>query len=143
MRQLLSVLGLLCLAGAPLTAFSQDLNISGKVSDKEGAVLPGVSVTVKGTTVYQATNGEGKFNLRLKGYSEATVIFSYLGFKTVEQTVNKSTSDMNITLEEAPLDIMEDMVVTGFATSVKRKNLANSVASLKAEEPFSGCNPDR
>jgi outer membrane receptor for ferrienterochelin and colicin len=41
---------------------------------------------------------------------------------------------MKVALAEAPLEVSEEMVITGFATSVKRKNLANAVATISEEK---------
>lgn len=133
MRQLCSVLWLLCLAGS--LAMAQDLNLSGRVTIAgSDDPLPGVTITVKGTTISTVTNPDGTYTLALSGMSEATVEFSFIGFKPVSQTVNSSNANLNISLEEAPLEVSEEMVITGFSTTVKRKNLANAVGSYSAEE---------
>lgn len=132
MRQICSILWLLCLSAF---AMAQDLTVSGKVTIQgSGDPLPGVTVVVKGSTLSTVTNADGTYSLNIAGKSEATIEFSFIGFKPVEQTVTASNSALNVQLEEAPLAVEEEMVITGFATSVKRKNLANAVSSVSEEE---------
>jgi TonB-linked SusC/RagA family outer membrane protein len=114
---------------------AQDLNVAGKVTiDGSEDPLPGVTIIVKGTTISTVTSPDGMYSLTLPGLSEATIEFSFLGFKTVEKTVTSSSTDLNVSLKETPMELSEEMVITGFSTSVKRKNLANAVASYSAEE---------
>ena len=135
MRQLTSVLWLLCLAGTFTLAMAQDLNVAGTVtiSGTEDP-LPGVTIIVKGTTISTVTSPDGTYSLTLAGMSEATIGYSFLGFKAGEETVTSSNAKLNVALEEASLEVSEEMVITGFSTSVKRKNLANAVSSYSAEE---------
>lgn len=133
MRQLCSVLWLLCLAGS--LAMANDLNVSGRVTiagTEDG--LPGVTVTVKGTPFSTVTSPDGNYSIAIPGKSEATLEFSFIGFKSAEQTVTSSNANLNVALEEAPLEVSEEMIITGFATNVKRKNLANAVGSFSGEE---------
>ncbi|MEO5905821.1 MAG: TonB-dependent receptor plug domain-containing protein, partial [Saprospiraceae bacterium] len=58
---------------------------------------------------------------------------SYLGYKSVDLPITSSGGIQSIIMEE-DVTKMEEVVVTGLATSVKRSNLANSVASVPAEE---------
>lgn len=135
MRQLCSVLWLLCLAGAASMVMAQDLVVSGKVTiENSGDPLPGVTIIVKGSTLSTVTGAEGEYSLTIPGAKEALLEFSFIGFKPVEQSVSGSNSSLNVTMAEAPLEIQEEMVITGFTTSVKRKNLANAVASINEEE---------
>lgn len=135
MRRLYSALWLLCLLGATTVGLAQSLDISGKVVIQGTEdPLPGVTIIVKGTTINTVTNGDGGFSLGLKGMSEATLQFSFVGFKTVTEQVSASNANLNVAMEAAPLEVSEEVVVTGFATSVKRKNLANSVATVSAAE---------
>lgn len=133
MRQLCSVLWLLCLAGS--LAMADDLKVAGRVTIAGGQdPLPGVTISVKGTTITAVTSTDGSYALTLAGMSSATLEFSFLGFKSVTQTVDASNTNLDIAMAEAPLELSEEMIITGFATSVKRKNLANAVGSYSAEQ---------
>src|SRR5699024_5662401 len=81
-----------------LTLFSYSTfgqNVSGVVKDENDVALTGVSVILKGTTVGTITDFSGKYEI------SATVgdklIFSYVGYKTVEKTVEGTT--LNLTME--------------------------------------------
>lgn len=113
---------------------AQELMISGTVTSKEsGEFLPGTNIAVKGTNFGTSTDVDGKFRLRLSGISEATLVVSFIGYKTVEVRVTADSREQNISLEEDVLKLSE-VVVTGLASSVKRQNLANAVSTVSAQE---------
>jgi TonB-linked SusC/RagA family outer membrane protein len=127
--------GMVFMALSVLPAFAQTLEISGKVTSKsDGEPLPGAMISVKGTTIFTTADGTGSYLLRFEGRDSATIEFSFSGFKLVTREVSQSTSGLDVALEESPLEVMEEVVITGFATTVKRRNAANSVASISAEE---------
>ena len=105
---------------------------SGVVSDVNGDPLVGVSVAIKGTNLGTVTDLDGKYSLEVPTNS-AVLEFSYLGFKSLEYSVSSGEDIVNVTLEE-DVTRMEEVVVTGLASSVKRSNLANAVASIPASE---------
>jgi TonB-dependent starch-binding outer membrane protein SusC len=113
----------------PITSTAQ-ISVTGTVTDagtKEP--LPGVSVKVKGSLTGTATTANGTFSFA-NVPENAVLEFSFLGYVSQEA---KAGSNMQISLREdfAKLD---EVVITGLATSVKRSNLANSVATISAEE---------
>lgn len=113
---------------------AQSLNIEGiVVGDLDSEPLPGVNVQVKDTFFGTATDLDGYFKLELENMESATLVFSFVGYKTKEVSVSESSKNMLIRLDE---DVFRgsEIVVTGLAASVKRENLANSVASVSAEE---------
>ena len=109
----------------PLIA--QDQSVSGQVSDENGEPLFGVTVVIKGTTVGTISNVDGQY--RLSAPQGGTLVFSFLGYKGVEAVVDGSTINVSMTEDFTNL---EEVVVTGLATSAKRANLANSVASISS-----------
>ncbi len=109
----------------------QQLNsVSGTVTDSSGLSLPGVSIIIKGTTQGTITDFDGNFNLE-DVPSDATLVFSFVGMKTMEIEVAGQTI-FNITLEEDAIGI-EEVVAIGYGT-VKKRDLTGSVASVKGEE---------
>ena len=130
-----AVVGTVFMLFCGLSAWAQELEISGKVTTKsDGEGLPGAMISVKGTTIFTTAGENGNFRLKFAGKSEAVLEFSMSGFKTETRTVTQSSSGLDVALEASPLEIMEEVVITGFATSVKRRNLANSVASISTED---------
>ncbi len=114
--------------------FGQSLEISGKITDDvTGDALPGANISIKGTNLGTASDGNGEFKITLPNNNQATLVVSFIGFITEELQVSSSTSDLEIRLEEDVLKVSE-IVVTGLATSVKKRNLANSVGTVSAKE---------
>ena len=61
--------------------------VTGVVKDATGETLPGVGIHIKGQEGAFGTNGEGKFEINIKSRT-ATLVFSYIIFKTKEVKVN-------------------------------------------------------
>lgn len=116
------------------SVFGQEINITGTVTSREtGEPLPGANIVVEGTNLGTATDAQGNFRLRLPNTSEATLEVRFIGYETEEVTVTPETNVLDIALEEDVLKVSE-IVVTGLATSVKRRNLAHAVGTVSAEE---------
>ncbi len=114
--------------------FAQDMTVSGVVKSKEtGEPLPGTNIVVVGTNTGTATSLNGEFEISLSGMDKATLRFIFVGYKTYELQVSSSTSNVVVELEEDYLRTSE-IVVTGLATSVSRRNLANDVGTVTAED---------
>ncbi|MFD2919070.1 TonB-dependent receptor [Terrimonas rubra] len=107
----------------------RELRVSGKVTSATGEPLSGISVSIKGTTVGTTTNEEGNFSLTVP--DDATIVFSSVGYATMEERVNGRTT-INVVLQSAE-KTMEDIVVVGYGTST-RKDLTGSIASVKSAE---------
>ncbi len=113
---------------------AQELVVAGTIASKEtGEALPGANILVVGTQLGTSSDANGKFRLNLKGLSRAKLIVSFIGYKTDEVEVAASTQDLGIILEEDVLRL-SGVVVTGLATSVAKRNLANAVATVSADE---------
>lgn len=112
------------------TLFAQDRNISGIVKDGTGSGVPSVSVQVKGTTRGTLTNVDGAF--KIDASSNSTLVFSGIGYAAQEIKVG-SNSIINVTLLDDATSL-DEVIVSGLATSVKRGNLANAVATLSAKD---------
>jgi len=132
MRKLLLLMaGLFCMLLMPGHLFAQTQTITGRVTDTNGVPIAGASVTVKQTTQGVATDGEGKFKLNIP--ANATITISSTGFKTQTIKTDASTSDLQIKLEE-DVARLDEVVVTGLATTVKRRNLANAIATISNKQ---------
>lgn len=129
MRKLkLLLLGVLLLMG--FNAFSQK-KISGKVTNaRSGTPLPGVSVVVKGTNSGTITDGEGNYSLTAAEDAK-TLVFSYLGFGTMEAEITGTS--VNAALQEGQSQSLEEVVVVGYGTKIK-KDLTGNIARIKGEE---------
>ncbi|MFV9551600.1 SusC/RagA family TonB-linked outer membrane protein [Algibacter sp. PT7-4] len=122
---------LLMLLLFPAISFSQGA-ITGTVTD--GATnlpLGGTNVIIKGTSTGTTADFDGNFSLNVNNFP-VTIVFSSLGFETIEKQVN-SAGVVNVTLQESAT-ALDEVVISGLASSIKRKNAANSVASISAED---------
>ena len=106
--------------------------VTGKVTDANGKAIPFASIVEKGTTNGTTADGDGNFSLTVNQIP-VTIIVSSLGFTTKEQEVTDASILANISLSEDSVSL-EEVVISGLATTVKRSNLANSVATVSATE---------
>ncbi|MCW9707651.1 SusC/RagA family TonB-linked outer membrane protein [Aliifodinibius sp. 1BSP15-2V2] len=107
--------------------------VSGVITDgSTGEPLIGANVFHQPSSRGATTNVNGEFTLELPG-EEATLRVSFVGYASKNITV--SASDTKVTIELTP-DIanLDELVVTGLASSVKRENLANAVTKVGADE---------
>ncbi|NNF19786.1 MAG: SusC/RagA family TonB-linked outer membrane protein [Flavobacteriaceae bacterium] len=115
----------------PVLALAQG-TVSGTVTDAvNGQPLPGVNVIIKGTTIGTTTDFDGNYDLVVQNFP-ATLVFSSLGYETSEFPVNSATT-LNVEMGESATGL-DEVVVTGLGTSIKRRNLANAVATVSSEE---------
>src|SRR5688572_3951400 len=82
---------------AGFTVQGQSLTVAGEVT-ADGAPLPGVSIFEKGTNNGTTTDSQGKFTLQVAS-PDAVLTFSFIGYRTLEQSVNNQ-SVLNIIMEE-------------------------------------------
>ncbi|GAB4011480.1 TonB-dependent receptor [Spirosoma migulaei] len=111
-------------------AYAQNQAISGRVtSSDDNTGLPGVSVTIKGSTQGTLTDATG--NYRLSAGSNATLVFSFIGFSTVEEVVsNRSVIDVQLKTDVRNLN---EVVVTGYGQQIKR-DLTGNIAKVRAAD---------
>ena len=100
-----------------ITSIGQTLNVTGVVKDATtGEVLPGVSISIKGTTLGTETDFDGLYSIKVdKG---ATLVFNYLGYQKKEVVVNEST--INVSLSESA-ETLDEIVVIGYGTQNKKE----------------------
>ncbi|KRD10636.1 TonB-dependent receptor [Flavobacterium sp. Root901] len=96
--------------------------VSGVVKDKTGTPLPGVNIVEKGTSNGVSTDFEGAYKIKVK--DGATLVFSYVGFTTVEKSA--SSDKINVNLDESGGQVLSDVVVTG-SRSTKRTVVNSAV----------------
>ncbi len=128
-RNILVVLALWLFGSA--TALAQ-ITIGGIVQDASGEPLIGVSILVKNTTRGTVSDLDGAFTLEIPDNS-ATVVFSYTGFRAYELEATATNTNLVITLEE-DIARLDEVIVTGLASGVKRSNAGNAVTTISGEE---------
>ncbi len=114
------------------SAFAQR-TVTGKVTDSgDGSGIPGVNILEKGTTNGTASDFDGNFNLSVG--TNATLVFSFIGYKTQEVAVGAQSS-LNVSME---LDVtaLSEVVVIGYGTTTV-KDATGAVAAVTSKD-FNG-----
>ncbi|NDV95120.1 TonB-dependent receptor [Dysgonomonas sp. 521] len=108
---------------------TQNQPVSGTViSQTDEEPLPGVTVTVKGTTTATMTDVDGTYTINAA--NGQTLVFSCVGFSAVEATVNKRVINISMTEDSRLLD---EVTIVGYGV-MKRSDLTGSVTSVTAED---------
>ena len=103
--------------------------VTGKVTDPNGEPLIGVTVTVKGTNRATSTDVDGNYSITApKG---STLVFSYVGSKTVESKVGNGS--VNTTMEPSSTNL-DEIVVTALGIKKDKKSLGYAIDDVGAEE---------
>ncbi|ARK11865.1 TonB-dependent receptor [Fibrella sp. ES10-3-2-2] len=120
-------LWLCCLCVAP--AFAQERVVTGRVNDEQIS-LPGVTVTVKGSTRGTTTDAEGMYRISVPN-DQAVLVFSSVGFTSKEMVVgNRSTINITLANDERSLN---EVVVVGYGTQ-KKSQLTGAISSVSAKQ---------
>ncbi|SMC36837.1 SusC/RagA family TonB-linked outer membrane protein [Cellulophaga tyrosinoxydans] len=123
----------------PFVLLAQSV-VKGTIEDASyGGPVAGANVIIKGTTVGAISDFDGNYEITVDSFP-ATLIFSSLGYGTKEVQVT-SAGTINVSLAEAATGL-DEIVVSGLATSIKRTNLANAVATVSATE-LAGTTPPK
>ena len=108
---------------------AQTKEISGKVtSADDGGSIPGVSVSVKGTTLGTITDMDGMFKLKVPQDAK-TLVFSFVGMATQEIALGSQTV-VNVKMASELISV-DEVVVTAFG--IKRKPKEMGVATQKVD----------
>ncbi|WP_088323989.1 SusC/RagA family TonB-linked outer membrane protein [Polaribacter tangerinus] len=119
------ILTLICLCFFQFS-FAQK-SVTGKVTDSNGDVLPGVTIQIKGTNSGEVTDFDGKYTLKITK-NDITLVFSYLGMKTKEIIYTGQTV-LNVMLEDEA-NRLNEIVVIGYG-AVKKGDLTGTISSVK------------
>lgn len=111
------------------TSKNIDKNITGTVKDDTGVGLPGVNISIKGTTSGTSTDINGRFSLSIPD-DNVTLVFSFVGYIAQEIQPGVQTS-LQISLKP-DTKALDEVVVIGYGTT-KRQDFTGSVSSLKLE----------
>ena len=106
--------------------------LEGEVIDsRTGEPLFGVSVLDVNAGSGTSTDLDGGFTITYSGTT--TLRFSFIGYRTVDIEVTPTTSDLTVELEQE-ISALDEVVVTGLGTSIKRENLANSITRIDSDK---------
>ncbi|MFR7516650.1 MAG: carboxypeptidase-like regulatory domain-containing protein [Bacteroides uniformis] len=107
----------------------QAITVKGTVADATGEPIIGASILVKGTSNGVITDIDGNFTLSNVAPT-ATLLVSYVGYKTQEIRVDGKTS-FNIVLAE-DAEVLDEVVVVGYGVQ-KKQSLTGAVTAITSE----------
>ena len=130
MRTKFNVFLTLMLALVVQISFAQEKVITGVVTETgTGDPIPGANVIIKGTNKGAATDFDGKYTI--KANSGDVLVFSVVGYKSVERKVGQSNT-INVTL--SPGDQLETVVINAIGVEVKKRTEKGiSTSKVKAK----------
>ncbi|OFX79994.1 MAG: hypothetical protein A2X20_00180 [Bacteroidetes bacterium GWE2_40_15] len=131
----------LCFEGQPLTYIIDEDNtvivkmkelppppVKGVVMDEQGNLFAFVNVMVKGTTTGTFTDEKGNFTINAaKG---SILVFSFVGYQTLEVTVGDGP--INVVLKGG-INVLDEVQIIGYGTTTKREN-TGAISSVKAKD---------
>jgi len=107
-------------------AFAQ-VNVKGVVTSAEdGLGMPGVSIIVKGTTQGTVTDLDGNYQISVN--ENATLVFTFLGYETVEKP---AAATVNVAMQ-TEYNELQEVVSLGYS-SVKKAELSSAVVTISSE----------
>lgn len=106
-----------------------EITVSGTITDStDGSTLPGVNVVIKGNGKGTISDFDGRYSLLAK--KGDVLIFSFMGYKTVEKTVENQVLDVKLDVNTNNLN---EVVVVGYGI-MKKSDITGAVASVSEED---------
>ena len=122
LRRTLGLMVLLCMI--PFSLHAQNITIKGTVSAVDGPII-GATVKVKGAQGGVVTDYDG--NYTISAQSNATLVFSYVGYETKEVKVGgKRQIDVTLVEDET---LLNEVVVVGYGT-MRKSDLTGAVTQV-------------
>ncbi len=129
MRKLLCLLaGIVLLVNS--TLFAQQREVTGKVTDANGAPINGASIRVKNSRTGTSAGADGSF--KINADANATLIITAVGYEDKSVSVGSATT-VAVTLT-TDTRAMSEVVVTGTGTATSKRKLGISVESITADK---------
>jgi TonB-linked SusC/RagA family outer membrane protein len=111
--------------------FAQNpIRVSGIVRDNKGVGLPGVSITIKGSSVGTVTDNTGAYSLEVPS-RQTVLVFSYVGYAGISETIGNRRS-IDITMSDKANEL-EEIVVIGYGTQ-KKPDVTGAISSIPASQ---------
>ncbi|MFN4144502.1 MAG: SusC/RagA family TonB-linked outer membrane protein [Runella sp.] len=128
MMKKLSILGVLMLIGSVLL-HAQNRVTGSVVADADGSPLPGVNITIKGTTSGTTTDANGRYAISVP--DKGKLVFSFIGYLSQEVTVGKSNViDLRLS---ADTKLLSEVVVVGYGSQVKR-DVTGAISTVRGAD---------
>lgn len=131
-RKVFLLLVFLCMMAVQVT-FAQSFSVKGRVTSVEdGEGMISLTIMQKGTANGVVTDFDGNYDIKINGTSEATLVFTYVGYETQEHIVTAATKELDVVMEPEQVT-MEEVVVVAYGVR-KKGTIAGSVSTVKAEK---------
>ncbi|QMW06472.1 SusC/RagA family TonB-linked outer membrane protein [Spirosoma foliorum] len=105
-----------------------DITITGVVNDVKGNIpLPGVNVTIKGTTRGATTDAQGRYRINVAGAADV-LVFSFIGYVNKEEIVGNRT-EINVTMADDQKQL-DEVVVTALGVKREERSLGYAVQKV-------------
>jgi TonB-linked SusC/RagA family outer membrane protein len=128
LRRMLAIGALLLV---PTWLNAQETRVTGQVlAGDANQPLSGVQIVVKGTTVGTLSDGSGNYVIRVPTGAN-TLVFSFIGYRTVEQEITGPVMNVSLTREAIGL---EGITVTALGITREKRSLGYSVQNVSAEQ---------
>lgn len=112
----------------PVLAMAQSITVRGTVKDATGETLLGVNVMEQGTSNGTITDLDGKYEIRVA--SNATLTFTYIGYKAMSVAVNNKQS-LDVVMQ-SDTKLLDEVVVVGYG-QMRRSDVTGSVVSVSSD----------
>ena len=98
------------------------------ISEEDGQPIPGVSITVKGSTTGTSSNFDGFYSIKVS--KKAVLVYNYIGMEDAEVVVSE---DVHNVIMKSSVTGLDEVVVVGYGT-MKKRELTGAIVSIKGEE---------
>jgi TonB-linked SusC/RagA family outer membrane protein len=130
MKQIKKIIILITTITCANTLFSQT-SLSGSVVDQDGQPIPGVTILDENNrTNGTVTDFDGNFSFSVP--SDGTINVSFIGYETQIIAVSGQTN-LSIILEEG-VSALDEVIITGYGSRVKKSDLTGSISSIGSED---------
>jgi len=117
-----------------MTNMQAQYKITGTISDERtGETLMFANIIIQNSSKGTVTDLDGKFTLDVDDNNEVTLVVSSIGYLSQLVKASPSNNALSVKMREDATNL-EEVVITGLASSVKRSNLANAIGSVSAKE---------
>jgi TonB-linked SusC/RagA family outer membrane protein len=120
------------------TSSLQQVTVSGTLTNSTGEPLIGASVSVKGTNTGAITDIDGKYKIVVPS-SDATLVFTYVGYLAEERQVGNLTTIDLVMAED--LHALNEVVVTALGIKREKKALGYAMSSVSGDELVKSSDP--
>src|SRR5699024_7170606 len=118
------------LSGFNLIA-QDEIEVDGVVEDENGNPLPGVNISVEGSSSGTQTDFNGKFNIDVEAGN--VLVFSYVGMEELRKEVEKEDENFDVVLKESSSKL-DEVIVTSFGQQITRNESTSNVVTVGSED---------